>query len=150
MTVYIGMLALSLMASAGCVNTTVPKREALINAAQSGDPAAQYAVGQSYCCGYGGGYSTVRAMEWYCKSALQGYGPAQYQLGRIYGLRSDTAYRQSLRQDRIYAYMWYSLAALQEIPLADTERDALAGDMTDRELAEARQHVRDWQQRGCR
>lgn len=89
-------------------------------------------------------------MEWFCKSALQGYGPAQYELGRIYGMRSDSYYRQSLRQDRIYSYMWYSLAALQEISVADAERDALARDMSDRELDEARQHVRDWKERGCR
>lgn len=145
-----GVLAIGALLAACASPGYLDRRAEQSAAAQTGDPIAQFELGKSYCCGYGGGYSTVRALDWFCKSALQGYGPAQYELGRIYGDRSDTAYRQSLRQDRIYSYMWYSLAALQEIPLADAERDALANDMTQRELAEARQHVRDWKDRGCR
>lgn len=126
------------------------KRQDLTAAAEGGDVVAQYELGKSFCCGYGPGKSTANALHWYCRSALQGYGPAQYALGRHYGTRADTSYDPSLRQELIYSYMWYSIAALQNVPLADAERDALANDMSARELREASDHVRNWQTQGCR
>lgn len=126
------------------------KRQELTVAANAGDVVAQYELGNAFCCGYGPGKSTAKALEWYCRSALQGYGPAQYALGRYYGTRADTSYDPSLRQELIYSYMWYSIAALQKVPLADAERDALAIDMSPRELREASDHVRNWQTQGCR
>ena len=70
--------------------------------------------------------------------------------GWVVGKRADTNYRPALRQDLIYAHMWYSLAAVQDVPLAAAERDALAVDMTEREIRESSEHVRDWQTTGCR
>lgn len=119
-------------------------------AAQAGDKESQFQLGQALCCGTGGGYDTQQALYWLCRAALQGHPAAQYSLGRHYGWRTDTAFRPSVPQDRIYAYMWYSLAALQGIESAAAEREALAQDMTSIELAEGASHVRDWRQLGCR
>lgn len=58
-----------------------------IDAAQKGDRVAQYKVGEALCCevdGRNGAYDTRRSVEFLCKSAAQGYGPAMYKLGRIY------------------------------------------------------------------
>ena len=125
------------------------KRAALEPAANSGDAAAQYQLGLSYCCGFGAGHDTAKAARWFCEAALQDYGPAQYQLGRVYGVRSDTHWQPRFRQDIIYAYMWYSLAALKDVPLAAAERDALARDMSEVELREAKEHLRNWREAGC-
>src|SRR5262245_14614412 len=85
------VVAASLLASA-CVGAGVTgatyavrtsQRDHSQAAAERGDAAAQYRVGLSYCC-MGVGFSTQRASEWLCASALQGYAPAQYELGRIY------------------------------------------------------------------
>jgi TPR repeat protein len=106
-------------------------------------------MGKSYCCGVGAGYYTVKALDWFCKAALQGHGGAQYQLGRYYGKRADTHWPPELRQDLVLAYMWYNLAALQNVPLAAAERDALATDLSTMELEEAQRHAREWRKIGC-
>lgn len=58
-----------------------------IDAANKGDKVAQFKVGEALCCevdGANGAYDTRRSVEYLCKSAAQGYGPAMYKLGRIY------------------------------------------------------------------
>ena len=58
-----------------------------IDAANKGDKVAQFKVGEALCCevnGRDGAYDTRRSVEYLCKSAAQGYGPAMYKLGRIY------------------------------------------------------------------
>ena len=54
------------------------------------DPVEQYKLGNTYCCKGGGPlndlsiYDNNNATYWYCKSARQGYAPAQLQLARLY------------------------------------------------------------------
>ena len=66
--------------------------------AMAGDPVAQFALGESYCCTVDSKPASLTfvmkdntrnelASEWLCRSARQGYGPAQYQLARIYSGR---------------------------------------------------------------
>lgn len=58
-----------------------------IDAANKGDKVAQFKVGEALCCevnGRDGAYDTRRSVEYLCKSAALGYGPAMYKLGRIY------------------------------------------------------------------
>src|SRR5579883_3354246 len=65
----------------------IAKRNNYMSRAEAGDPEAQFKVGESYCCntgGVSGAYDNQKATEWLCRAALQGYGPAQYRLGRIY------------------------------------------------------------------
>jgi hypothetical protein len=54
------------------------------------NPAEEYKLGNTYCCKGGGPlndlsiYDNTKATYWYCKSARQGYAPAQLQLARLY------------------------------------------------------------------
>lgn len=135
----------------GCAaQVPLDTRSALESAARTGDKEAQFQLGKAYCCGYGPGKDTHVALSWLCKAAKQEHPGAQYEMGRYYGLRTDTHYGSNQAQDRIYAYMWYSLAAVGDWPLAAAERDALANDMTKGELKEAQSHLRDWRTLGCR
>jgi hypothetical protein len=52
--------------------------------AESGDPEAQYYVGQIYEKGLGQEPDYAKAAEWYEKAAAQGYSPAQNSLGFLY------------------------------------------------------------------
>jgi len=146
----VALLIISLAVIGGCTTTPLlEKRADLKELANKGDMEAQYQLGLSYCCGYGAGHASAQAINWFCRAALQGHGAAQYELGRFYGKRADAWNKQSLRQDLIYAHMWYSLAALQNVPLAAEERNALALDMLPREIQEAGMHVRDWRNVAC-
>lgn len=122
----------------------------LAEPAQAGDPEAQFQLGKAYCCGNGPGKDPSIALSWLCKAAKQDHPGAQYEIGRFYAWRTDSYYSTSQAQTRIYAYMWYSLAAAGGWPLAAAERDALARDMSRRELAEAQSHMREWRGLGCR
>lgn len=141
---------LAAVASGCAVSPVVDPKETLLPRAQAGDKEAQYQLGKAYCCGYGVGYDTQTALAWLCKAGVQGHAGAQYELGRYYGWRSDSYFHTNTPEDRIHAYMWYSLAALQDVHLAAAERDALANDMTAAQLVTAKEHLRDWQNLGCR
>ena len=149
--VLIGIVIVIVLLS-GCANnaTVLDKRSALQALAGQGSADAQYELGRSYCCGRGAGYDKVIAREWFCKAALQGHGGAQYQLGRMMGERMDTHSMPGKRQDLIEAYMWYSLAALQNETLAITERDALELDLKSQEILESAKRMRKWQSLECR
>jgi serine/threonine-protein kinase len=84
----------------------------LIAAADRGDPAAQNALGVKYALGEDGlPRDDTKAVEWYQKSARQGYAKAESNLGDMYyfgrgGL--DKSYQEALS--------WYLKAAQQEFP----------------------------------
>ena len=92
----IALLCVSVALTAGCtaaVGEAVHGAKAKsqyddnIAAAEKGDRVAQFKVGEALCCeinGQTGAYDTRRSVEFLCKSAAQGYGPAMYKLGRIY------------------------------------------------------------------
>ena len=97
--------------------------QANIDAAQAGDPAAQYEVGKARCCGIGGSgdlyYDTRTATTWLCAAARQGYGPAMHQLGHIYSgadrethrwFRDGVALLQNQPNNLAIAYLWYQSA----------------------------------------
>jgi TPR repeat protein len=78
--------------------------------AKNGDAEAQYNVGLMYAQGKGAKQDLQKAMVWYEKSAKQGYGPAQYNLGEIYHNLGDIeahAYEK--------AKYWYEKAAQQGV-----------------------------------
>ena len=70
--------------------------------------------------------------------AEQGDATAQYNLGFFYdnGL--------SVPQDRVSAYMWFSLSAAQGKEGAATFRDLIARRMTPAQIAEAQKLAREW------
>ncbi|ASG02748.1 MULTISPECIES: tetratricopeptide repeat protein [Gammaproteobacteria] len=52
--------------------------------AENGDAQAQYSIGWMYSKGLGVEKSVAKALDWYVKSANQGFVDAQYSAGRIY------------------------------------------------------------------
>jgi TPR repeat protein len=70
--------------------------------------------------------------------AEQGDATAQYNLGVFYDNGLDVP------QDRVSAYMWFSLSAAQGKEGAATLRDLIARRMTPAQIAEAQKLAREW------
>lgn len=146
---YFTVLIIFGVMTSGCtVKDPLAKREQWLAEATKGNVEAQYQLGKEYCCGYDIYRSANQAIHWFCQAALQGYGPAQYELGRFFALRSRSDGATAMRQELIQGYMWYSLAALQQVPLAVDERDALARDMNELEVSHAKRRLRNWKTSG--
>lgn len=66
----------------------------LINAAENGDPSAQYVLGDCFEHGNQIQQSYTNAAIWYTKSSIQGYTNAQFKLGKFYaeGLGVEQSY----------------------------------------------------------
>ena len=76
-------------------------------AAEQGDPIAQYKLGVCYDNGEGVTKDPQEAVKWYRKAAEQGYARAQYNLGVCY----DNG--QGVTKDLQEAVKWYRKAAEQ-------------------------------------
>ena len=85
----------------------------LREAAEQGDPAAQFNLGMLYETGQGVPQNYAEAVKWYRESAERGYPAAQFNLGVFY----ETG--QVVPQDYAEAAKWYLAAAEQE--LADAQ-----------------------------
>ena len=70
--------------------------------ADAGDVNAQFSLGSIL---YYGGNETAQAVEWFRKSAGQGYAPAEFQMGQLY----DFGF--GIKQDDTQALAWYRKAA---------------------------------------
>jgi uncharacterized protein len=70
--------------------------------AASGDVVAQFSLGALL---YYGRDETAQAVEWFRKSAAQGYAPAEFQMGQLYDFGFGVA------QDLSEALVWYKRAA---------------------------------------
>ncbi len=77
-------------------------------------------------------------MRWYRKAAEQGYAPAQYGLGAMYG----NGY--GVPQDYVQAHMWFNLAGAQREKQAVKSRDIVAKRMTPAQIAEAQKLACEW------
>ena len=69
------------------------RREELQSQAEEGDEQAQYQLAKTYCCGLGIGTSTRKSLYWHCRAAIQGYAPAQFEMGNILSNFFDDADR---------------------------------------------------------
>ena len=85
------------------------------------------------------------AAKWYRMAADKGVASAQNNLGVMY------AGGQGVLQDYVQAYMWFTLAASSFTALEAEERskvvknrDAVAADMTQEQIAEAQKLAREW------
>ena len=78
-------------------------------AAEQGDPAAQFNLGVLYETGQGVTQNYAEAVKWYHAAAEQGEPQAQFNLGVFY----ETG--QVVPQDYAEAVKWYKAAAEQEI-----------------------------------
>jgi localization factor PodJL len=79
----------------------------LRNAAQKGDPSAEFEVAARFAEGRGIAQDFKQAIVWYQRSAQRGFAPAQYRLGTLFergiGIKADPA----------RAKIWYGRAAEQ-------------------------------------
>ena len=102
------------------------RRDSLLEETATGDPVAQYKLGDTYCCRGGGPmdnltvYDNAKATHWYCKSARQGYAPAQMRLAKMYSGHPIHGLHLALRASALVgtaetdlgvALMWASVAA---------------------------------------
>ncbi|MEZ5996744.1 MAG: hypothetical protein R3C25_13435 [Hyphomonadaceae bacterium] len=126
-------------------------------AAERGDPDAQYRLGVLYCC-MGPGFSTQTATEWLCRSAHQDYGPAQFELGRIYAgeiARTPTPGQQIVRavsaqRDAVKSHVWFQLAATHGHERSAERAAATGADLTEQERSAAEAALADWRNMPCR
>ena len=81
--------------------------EALRQAAEHGDPAAQFIIATRYLDGEGTQPDVARAAHWYQKAATAGLAPAQYRLATLFERGCG------LPKDASKALFWYQRAAEQ-------------------------------------
>jgi TPR repeat protein len=80
----------------------------LMPIAESGEAEAQCLIANMYQGGYGVEKNTKLSIQWYEKSANQGYGVASNNLGEIFFAGED-----SISPDREKAIFWYKKAEEQ-------------------------------------
>lgn len=104
-------------------------------AAEQGHVPAQFNLGRMYRHGLGVAQDDKEALYWYRKAAEQGDADARNNLGVMY------KYAQGVPQSRVIAYALYSASFASDSSsnnkLASDNRNALAVDMTFRELQAA-------------
>jgi len=120
-----------------------PKRQAAAaqwyrRAAEQGHVKAQVNLGVLYQEGQGVERDYAEALHWYRRAAAQGSAKGQYALGVMY----KKGY--GVPQDYVLAHMWFDLAAGQNLGIAGQERDAVARNMTHREVDKAKTLAARW------
>jgi TPR repeat protein len=140
------------------------RRDSLRGDAESGDLAAQYKLGDTYCCRGGGPldivsvYDNHKATYWYCRAARRGYWPAQLRLAQVYSGHPIHGLHIALRasalvgtaeMDRGVALMWANLAANQRVDDAIALRDEIMVQATDGERASAAALTKHWRTAPC-
>ncbi len=91
-----------------------------------------------YRDGVGTEASLEMAVDWYRRSAEQGYTKAQASLARRY------AHGEGVVQDMVAALFWMTIAADQGLPRAQVGRADLSTDMSAADIAAARQRIIEW------
>lgn len=84
------------------------------DAAEKGDPEAQFNLGRKYAEGKGVSQNYAESVKWYRKAADQGHAVAQYGLGLAYYNAKGVA------QDYAEALNWFRKAADQGVALAQS------------------------------
>lgn len=121
------------------------------DAAEAGDPAAQYELGVAHCCAVSGSsllgdQDNQKATHWLCKAAARNYSDAEYELGRIYSgdLSRGTdlpgrlfAMAREHPKNNALALMWFDLAAAHGSKDAPEKAGDLKKSMTPAEVAAA-------------
>ena len=112
--------------------------------AEKGDPKAQYEIGNQYW-GRGSSEEAAEGVKWYRRSAEQGFGDAQFNLGIAY----QTGY--GVEQDNVQADAWYITAgssqnflSAETINLARQNNERIEASMTPEQIAEARRRAHEW------
>jgi TPR repeat protein len=89
------------------------------------------------------------AVKWYRRAADQGFADAQYNLALMYETGEGVAVNQ------VYAYMWFDIAAKTYPVGADRDdaiegRNDIAGKMTPKQIAKAKQMAARWKPRSSK
>ena len=84
------------------------------DAAEKGDPEAQFNLGRKYAEGKGVTQNYAESVKWYRKAADQGHAVAQYGLGLAY------YNAKGVSQDYAEAFNWFRKAADQGVALAQS------------------------------
>ncbi len=106
--------------------------------ASAGHRDAQVALAGLYADGdLNGADRWSRAVRWYGRAADAGSPVARMNLGEILAEG-----RPGVARDRVRAWIWLTLASRQGRAWADERRARLEADMTDEDLARARQRLR--------
>ena len=109
--------------------------------AERGNAAAQFNLGVMYVNGHGVAQDPAEAVRWFRLAAAQGYVNAQRNLGVMYTLG------RGVPQDYVQGYFWSELSAAQGDREAALLRDTLVKEMTDEQIAEAKNLAREWKPR---
>jgi TPR repeat protein len=115
-------------------------------AADQGDPTGQYNLGLAYEHGQGVGKDEIQAESWYRKAGVQGHTGALYQMGLLY------AWGRGVGKNNMTAYQLLALADAiakrgggeQASVFVGNDLDALSKQLTESELAEAKQFASNW------
>ena len=110
--------------------------DAVRQAAEQGDAAAQYNLGLMYANGEGVPKDDAEAVKWYRLAAEQGQANAQHNLGVMY------ANGEGVLKDSVLAHMWSSIAGANGNEAARKQRDNLEDDMTRAEISRATELAR--------
>jgi TPR repeat protein len=124
----------------------------------------QFKLGDSYCC-HGGGpmdsmsvYDNDKATYWYCRSAKQGYAPAQIRLANVYSGHPIHGLHVALRASALVGdvdtdlgvgLLWASVAASHGDEDGRALRDKIAEQASDKERARAAELMKNWRNAPC-
>lgn len=141
------------LAIGGCAGTqkAPDDRAQLLSMAEQGDSQAQYQLAKSYCCGLGMRTSTRKSLYWHCRAAIQGYAPAQFEMGNILSNFFDDTERTTAfgGTDYVSAYMWYTVASINGHEQAFDVRERLAKQMSSEDVSKAKRWATQWKQIHC-
>ncbi len=116
-----------------------------LKAAEQGRPHDQFQYATMCWNGDFGSHDADEANVWWLKAAEHGMPEAHHALGGFYADPWGTG----PKRDLLKGYMWYTLAALQDVPghspqASRTARDEITEDMTPEQIVEAEDHVQSW------
>jgi putative methionine-R-sulfoxide reductase with GAF domain len=138
--------AIQASGSSGTVQAASPSKsqpltpEEISKLAEQGNSEAQFTLGTLYRNGDGVLQNDGKAIEWFQRAADQGHPLALRALGSAYwGGRG-------VEQNYSRAYFWYELALAEGDQESKSRLEGLATQMTDRQVADARQQAEAWLQ----
>ncbi|MBC8317400.1 MAG: sel1 repeat family protein [Desulfobulbaceae bacterium] len=139
---FIPLLVILLLPFTSCASSVnSSKIDKLADAAGDGDSYSQLLLGYKYYNGQDVDQDFGKAMQWYRKSAEQGYADAQIYLGTMYHNGEGASV------DYVQAHMWFNLAAAQGHDRGRELRDLIAEKMTPVQIAEAQKRALGWEAR---
>ena len=107
--------------------------QACRQSAESGDPQAQYELGEFYYQGHEDERDLPQALQWFERASLQGHAQAQYQLGMMF-FRGE-----GVTANNVQAYIVLKMASVNGSDEAMDSADEVAAQMPRAELDVASQ-----------